>query len=177
LIKSCSRVKSFLTQISSSLAIREVASFLGTLASSFPGVQFGPLHYRQIEVDKERNLKLNQGNFDALMTLSSDSQSEVCWWFSNIQSASKKIHQSTPDVVIYTDASKTGWGAQTEHGINTCGIWSKSESTRHINCLELLAVKLALSSLFNNGSDIHVRVMSDNTTAVSYINAMGGASH
>ena len=72
--------------------IREVASFLGTLVSSFPGVQFGPLHYRQIEVDKERNLKLNQGKFDALMTLSCDSLSEGCWWFSNIQSASKKIH-------------------------------------------------------------------------------------
>jgi len=39
--------------------------------------------------------------------------------------------------------------------------------------LELLAVKLALSSLFNNRSDIHVGVMSDNTTAVSYINAVG----
>ena len=155
-------------------SIREVASFLGTLVSSFPGVQFGPLHYRQIEVDKERNLKLNQGNFDALMSLSSDSLGEVCWWFSNIQSASKKIHQPSPDVVIYTDASKTGWGAQIEQGINTCGIWSKSESTRHINYLELLAVDLALSSLFDNRSDIHIRVMSDNTTAVSYINAMGG---
>ena len=31
--------------------IREVASFLGTLVSSFPGVEFGPLHYRHIEVD------------------------------------------------------------------------------------------------------------------------------
>jgi len=81
--------------------IPEVASFLGTLVSSFPGVQFGPLHYRQVEVDKERDLKLNQGNFDALMTLSSDSSSEACWWFSNIQSASKKIQQSSPDVVIY----------------------------------------------------------------------------
>ena len=76
--------------------------------------------------------------------------------------------------VLYTDASKTGWGAQIEQGINTCGIWSKSESTRHINYLELSAVDLALSSLFNNRSDIHIRVMSDNTTAVSYINAMGG---
>ena len=97
--------------------IREVASFVGTLDSSFPVVQFGPLHYRHIEVDKERNLKLDQGYFDTLMTLSRDSLSEVCWWFSNIQSASKKIHQSNPAVVIYTDASKTGWGVQIEHGI------------------------------------------------------------
>ena len=64
-------------------------------------------------------------------------------------------------------------GVEIEHGINTCGIWSKSESTRHINCSELLAVKLALSFLFNNRSDIHVGAMSDNTAAVSYINAMG----
>jgi len=46
----------------------------------------------------------------------------------------------------------------------------------HINYLELLAVKLALAPLFNNGSDIHVRVMPDNTTAVSYINSLGGCN-
>ena len=45
---------------------------------------------------------------------------------------------------------------------------------RHINYLELLAVKLALASLFANRSNIHVRVMSDNTPTVSYINSMGG---
>ena len=28
--------------------IREVASFIGTLVSSFPRVEFGPLHYRHI---------------------------------------------------------------------------------------------------------------------------------
>ena len=33
--------------------IPEVASFIGTLVSSFPGVEFGPLHYRHIEADKE----------------------------------------------------------------------------------------------------------------------------
>ena len=154
--------------------IREIASFLGTLVSSFPGVQFGPLHYRHIEADKERNLKLNQGNFDAPMILSCDSLEEIRWWSSNIQSSSRKIHHSSPDVVIHTDASKTGWGAQVENGVNTCGIWSKLESNRHINYLELLAVKLALPSLFDDRSAIHIRVMSDNTTAVSYINAMGG---
>ena len=60
--------------------IREVASFLGTLVSSFPGVEFGPLHYRHIEVDKEANLKLNQGNLDSLLTLSHDSLEEIHWW-------------------------------------------------------------------------------------------------
>ena len=154
--------------------IREVASFIGTLVSSFPGVEFGPLHYRHIEADKELNLKLSKGNFDSHMTLSHDSLKDVCWWSSNIQTATRKILHSSPDVVVYTDASQTGWGAHIDHGNNTCGVWSKSESLRHINCLELLAVKLALASLFDNRSNIHVRVMSDNTTTVSYINSMGG---
>ena len=150
--------------------IREVASFIGTLVSSFPGVEFGPLHYRHIEADKELNLKLSKGNFDSHMTLSHGSLKDVCWWSSNIQ----KILHSSPDVVVYTDASQTGWGAHIDHGNNTCGVWSKSESLRHINYLKLLAVKLALASLFDNRSYIHVRVMSDNTTTVSYINSMGG---
>ena len=67
-----------------------------------------------------------------------------------------------------------GWGAQIEHGNNTSGIWSKSESSRHINYLELLTVKLTLSSLLDARNHIHVRVMSDNNTAVSCINSMGG---
>ena len=154
--------------------IREVASFIGTLVSSFPGVEFGPLHYRHIEADKELNLKLSKGNFDSHMTLSHDSLKDVCWWSSNIQTATRKILHSSPDAVVYTDASQTGWGAHIDHGNNTCGVWSKSESLRHINYLELLAVKLALASLFDNRSNIHVRVMSDNTTTVSYINSMGG---
>ena len=154
--------------------IREVASFLGTLVSSFPGVEFGPLHYRHIENDKERNLKLNQGNYNSLMILSSDSLEEVHWWSANVQTASRRIFHDSPGVIVYTDASQTGWGAQIEHGNNTCGIGSKSESVRHINYLELLAVKLALSSLLVDRRNIHVRIMSDNMTAVSYINSMGG---
>ena len=50
----------------------------------------------------------------------------------------------------------------------------KNESAKHINSLELLAVKFSLVSLLHGSHDIHVRIMSDNTTVVSYINEMGG---
>ena len=79
--------------------------------------------------------KLNQGNFDSFMTLSHDSLEEIHWWSENILIASRRIFHNIPDVVVYTDASQIGWGAQIEHGNN--GIWSKSESSRHINYLEL----------------------------------------
>ena len=81
-------------------------------------------HYRHFEVDKEANLKLNQGNFDSFMTLSHDR--EIHWWSANILTASRRIFHYSPDVVVYTDASQMGLGAQIEHGNNTSGIWSKS---------------------------------------------------
>ena len=50
---------------------------------------------------------------------------------------------------------------------------SLSEANNHINVLELLAAFLALQS-FVSQSEIHVRLKLDNTTAVSYINNIGG---
>lgn len=154
--------------------IRQVAMLIGTLVSSFPGVEYGPLYYRDLESDKDLYLKNNNGNFDGLMTLSKDSLREVNWWSVHIHSAFRNIYHSNPDIVLYTDASGTGWGAKTDTGQETSGIWSKSESKMHINFLELLAIKLTLISLFGNHNCKHIRVMCDNTTAVSYVNAMGG---
>ncbi len=49
--------------------IREVARVIGLLTSSFPGVQFGPLHYRHIDWDKTESLKVSKGDFDKHMHL------------------------------------------------------------------------------------------------------------
>ena len=154
--------------------IRQVASFIGKLVSAFPGVEFGPLHYRHLLADKDNNLRLSSGNFDAKMSLSAPSLLEVQWWADNINTAVKQVTRSTPEVVLYTDASDVGWGATIAGGAATAGIWSQSESLKHINVLELLAIKLALSSLLNVRTGIHVQILCDNTTAANYITAMGG---
>jgi hypothetical protein len=60
-----------------SFTIRQVVSLIGSLVSSFPGVEFGPLHYRHIEADKDYSLRMHQGNFDAEMSLSADSLDEI----------------------------------------------------------------------------------------------------
>ena len=54
------------------------------------------------------------------------------------------------------------------------GFWSLEEQGNHINFLELKAVLLGLKSLCSAFSEKHILVQSDNTTAVGYINAMGG---
>ena len=51
------------------------------------------------------------------------------------------------------------------------GRWSDSEKTLHIDCLELLAIKLTIKSYLPRKVLVrHLRIMSDNSTAMAYIN-------
>ena len=78
-----------------------------------------------------------------------------------------------PDMTLTTDASIKGWGAVYGEQ-KTVGPWSLEEQGFHINYLELKVVWLGLKSLCYNLRQKHIRIQSDNTTAVAYINAMGG---
>ena len=155
--------------------IRMVASFVGNLTASFEAVPNGRLYYRHIETCKIDSLKLCKGNFEGPCHITMKAKDEIQWWVNNIEGAVSHI-KSTPveDYIIFTDASNAGWGASdTTQEIN--GRWSFEEQEMHINCLELLAVKLAISSLLPLHPNVkHVRIMSDNSTAISYINKQGG---
>ena len=78
-----------------------------------------------------------------------------------------------PVFTLTSDASLRGWGAASGT-FSTHGLWSEAETAYHNNVLELLAVELGLRSLLADCNGQHIRVVSDNTTAVSYINGMGG---
>ena len=158
---------------SEAVSIRDVASLIGTLVSTFPGVDYGPLHYRTLERDKDMALKSANGNFDAVMSLSSASQLELHWWVSSLPTACRVINRGLPTCVITTDASGIGWGASMGE-VTTQGLWSLEERSLHINVLELLAVQFSLSALLPSVHNQHIRVESDNTTVISYINSMGG---
>ena len=63
-------VKSICTKLDASqVTIRDVIQALGCMVSSFPGVMFGPLYFRQLERDKMEALKCSKGVFDAFMTI------------------------------------------------------------------------------------------------------------
>ena len=85
------------------------------------------------------------------------------------------IHSPRFDLTIHTDASLRGWGATCE-GQSIGGRWDQSESSLHINLLELKAAFLALCSFFplRSPTPRHVNLLMDNTTAVAYINKKGG---
>ncbi|KAI2647480.1 ORF V: Enzymatic polyprotein [Labeo rohita] len=83
------------------------------------------------------------------------------------------LEQVSRRIVVTTDASKTGWGA-TCNGQAASGVWTGPRLHWHINCLELLAVLLALRRFRPMIQGKHVLVRSDNTATVAYINHQGG---
>jgi hypothetical protein len=75
---------------------------------------------------------------------------------------------------VTTDASGTGWGAIC--GEQTAqGLWSTIEKTYRNNVLELLAGGFGVQSFEAEVQGKIVQLNMDNTTAVSYINKMGGS--
>ncbi len=64
-----------------------------------------------------------------------------------------------------------GLSLQWRHGWDP---WTRSDSSKHINELELLGALFALESFLDDVRDISVRLFLDNTTAVCYINKNGG---
>ena len=168
-VEACKRLQNMTKPL-----ISEVAEVIGLIVSNFPGVQFGPLHYRFLERDKTHALITNKGNYKSHMTLTSSSVAELTWWIENMPHSSRDITHPTPFMIIQTDASTLGWGAvygDQEVG----GRWTSLESTSHINILELQAAFFALKSFCKETIKGHVQLQIDNTTAVAYINNMGGS--
>ena len=155
--------------------IRFVASAVGFIVDLCKGVEYGLNHFRSLERDKVLALnRVGKLGYEGSMFLSVDSKSDLRWWQRNIGKRSKKIRIKQPDVVMTTDASLEGWGAVCGNE-STGGRWSGNEFDDHINVLELRAILLGLQSFFKNEYNSEVLVKSDNTTAVSYVNRMGGS--
>lgn len=153
-------------------SIREVAKLIGKFTSSFPGVRFGGLHYRNLERCKTFFLRIRQGDFDKNMTLSKEAKSDIAWWRDNVCGSWNDIYIPCPSITIHSDASKSGWGAVIDF-ISTGGFLSAEEQEEHINVLELKAILFGLQSLIPHVFDEHVKIMCDNTTAVAAVNKKG----
>ena len=149
-----------------------LASAIGNFVASFPAVPLGPFFYRNLEKQKILGLKLHNGKFDTNITLTVESKKEIYWWKNNIFESFAHLNIPDPDIAIYTDASLTGWGiadGKTPSG----GRWDEDEIT-HINVLELKAIQFGVLTYCTYKIFKHIRIMSDNTTAISYINKKGG---
>ncbi|XP_071961296.1 uncharacterized protein [Antedon mediterranea] len=163
--------------------IRQVASLLGKLVAALPAVEYGKLHYRALEKGKIMSPRHNKGHYDRTMTINENGRADITWWQHNIYYVYKHISHGDPNLAFETDASGLGWGA-TDGTNHIGGRWCQNDlqnafvnDSLNINYLELLAAFLGLKSLIKDVpvSNIHVQLKIDNTTAIAYINNMGGA--
>ena len=91
------------------------------------------------------------------------------------------LHSSVPiqppasEVYVYTDASTAGWGGHAVPlNLEASGLWSREMAAKHINLLELEAIRLVLLSLAPSLVGRAITVHGDNTTALAYLRNQGG---
>lgn len=156
------------------VSLRDISSLLGSFSWAIQAVPFAQCHYRRIQSFFIRKSHDFNDCLHSKVVLDDGSREDLLWWIENLPFIhGKPLSASDPDLVIFSDASRSGWGAYC--GSSTVnGHWTASDRDRHINELELLAAFYSLKILTQKVSRLSVRLMLDNSTAVHYINNSGG---
>ena len=107
------------------------------------------------------------------MRIPSSLSDDLDWWEQNILTKSNETRQKKFQLEIFSDASGSGWGAAC-NGEVIFGNWSMEEAKNHINYLELRAAFFGLQYFGKDKQNYELLLRIDNSTAVSYVNRMGG---
>ena len=169
--KMVTLVKKF--KLDQSYKIRKFAETLGFLISCCPAVNYGLVFTKACERLKFKSLSRNGDNYEGHLTINFDAFEELQCWKNVGSKSSNSIRFPVHTLEIYSDASKSGWGA----GCNdesTGGFWSYDESLSSMNFLELKAAFFALKCFAHDRSNCQILLHIDNQTALAYINRMGG---
>lgn len=153
--------------------IREFSQIIGVLVAACPAVKYGYLYTKTLERQKYLMLKKNNNNYNARVKLPECILEDLKWWNLNIFKCQNDFKVEKFDFEIYTDASKTGWGGFCNN-TRVHGAWTDSEKLFHINYLELLAIYMSLKTITRDMKNCAILLRIDNTTALCYINRMGG---
>lgn len=135
-------------------------------------MKYSWLYTKLFERHKFLALRRSAKNYDCKMILPPSLRQDFEWWMRKVPHAKNNIKIDYYSLEIYSDASKTGWGAFC-NGQRRHGYWSDLEQQEHINVLELKAAFMALKSFATNMSQCNILCRVDNTTALAYINRMG----
>ena len=168
--------RSLLRQHTSMITARKVSRIVGKMSAMSQAIPPAPLFYRSLQGSLSKALDSSQGDYEAICRLTEEAKEELQWWATHLEHWNGKsllVHE--PQLVIESDASLRGWGASLQGTqVQTGGPWSLRERQHHINCLEILAASLAIKTFARNQTDTSILILIDNTTAVSYINHLGG---
>jgi ribonuclease HI len=154
--------------------IRQVAQVVGALIAARQATKHALLFTKEMENQKMLALIFNKGHFDKKMDVTLDMKDELHWWLENLTTLASPIILPPYDMIVRTDASLQGWGVYVpDTGLRFGGRWNEDELGKHINELELIAIYHALKACCRDVYNSHIKIMTDNTTAVSAIKKQG----
>jgi len=156
-----------------SSSLRQWTSFIGLLNFAGRTLIYGRVCIKRFERLVYLGYLLHPYDTDGSISIRPSLQPDFHWWLAHLPNARRPIHPGPFVRVIFTDASSTGWGAVSDIA-STRGLRSARERDMHINELELRAALFGLRCLAQDLQNCSVLLLIDNTTAVAYINKMGG---
>ena len=155
------------------MTARKVSSIISRMSHFAPFISSGRLHLRFLQFWFKAQWSQHQQSWDTPIQLDTDFLTYLRWFQRPTVMTGVPLHLPEPSLFFFTDASLKGWGASWKDN-QIFGLWSAPESLRHINCLELEAIRLALLQWGHQWRHQSVRVYCDNSTAVAYIRKQGG---
>ena len=153
---------------------REWSSLIGKLGSVMRQVQLGPLHRRPVQKILMSQWDQKTQDWEEWVSMLPEYTEAMKWWLDR-KNTTRGVSLSPycPDQVLYTDASKQGYGA-TLGSIHIKESWNAQERLLHSNNLEMLAVIKAVDRLAPKIRGSSLLINTDNTTVVATINRQGG---
>ena len=170
--------KATLLKNKNQVLVREIYQFIGMCSATGLAVKEAPIYYQQLQHQvttllKENLLSRNQC-YSVKVILLPLALQDLDWWIHNLStSVSNPIILPPPDISIQTDASDLGWGGYLKP-LRTLGMWTRSQLFWHMNRKELMAIFLSLKFFLKSQENVHVQIMTENSTSVSYLKCMGG---
>ena len=118
----------------------------------------------------------SRDTWEDLVTLDEHAIADLEWWRTALKNWNgRPIIVRPVEAQVVTDASGIGWGAFFGEK-EAAGLWDHYVAQKSSNYRELLAILLAIRSFGDLLVDKCVQILSDNVTAVAYLNQLGGSS-
>ena len=155
------------------MTARKVSSIISRMSHFAPFISSGRLHLPFLQFWFKAQWSQHQQSWDTPIQLDTDFLTYLRWFQRPTVMTDVPLHLPEPSLFFFTDASLKGWGASWKDN-QISGLWSAPESLRHINWLELEAIRLALLQWGHQWRHQFVRVYCDNSTTVAYIRKQGG---
>nr|AAA33195.1 ORF3 [Dictyostelium discoideum] len=159
---------------------RKLAGLKGKLIALKDAVIPFRLYTRRTNNFHSQCLTLANGDWDQSFPIPQDVKSEISHWLIVLNQWNGKEISLFPsyDYVLTTDASESGAGATLKKGnkvIKTWSFqWSTTQSNMSSNRREMLALLMAYQALCRKLNSCKLKIQTDNTTTLSYINRQGG---